>query len=236
VEGFGARDRTNRNQVAVRDGLYTAARAAFSEAGIPWADRDHEDRGDGMFILAGADVPKSLFVELLPSALASALREHNSGHPEPERIRLRLALHAGEVSYDEHGATAAAINLTFRLLESDAVKQALAGSPGPLAVITSSWFFEEVVRHSTADAAAYRPIQVTVKETTTTGWIWLADDRDWRGVGGASEAGEAPGADRAGRAWRAGAPGQAALAGRCRPAVAGPRGLSSRGSPVRTLR
>ena len=181
VEGFGARDRTNRNQVAVRDGLYTAVRAAFGEAGIPWADHDHEDRGDGMFILAGAEVPKSLFVELLPSALVSALREHNRGHPDSERIRLRLALHAGEVNYDEHGATAAAINLTFRLLESDAVKQALARSPGPLAVITSSWFFEEVVRHSTADAAAYHPVQVTVKETTATGWIWLADDRDWRG-------------------------------------------------------
>jgi len=116
VEGFGARDRTNRNQVAVRDGLYTAVRAAFGEAGIPWADHDHEDRGDGMFILAGAEVPKSLFVELLPSALVSALREHNRGHPDSERIRLRLALHAGEVNYDEHGATAAAINLTFRLL------------------------------------------------------------------------------------------------------------------------
>ena len=112
VEGFGARDRTNRNQVAVRDGLYTAVRAAFGEAGIPWADHDHEDRGDGMFILAGADVPKSLFVELLPSALVSALRKHNGGHPDSERIRLRLALHAGEVNYDEHGATAAAIPAT----------------------------------------------------------------------------------------------------------------------------
>ena len=178
VEGFGARDRTNPNQVAVRDGLYTAVRAAFGEAGIPWDDHDHEDRGDGMFILVGAEVPKSLFVELLPSALVSALDQHNSGHPDSERIRLRLALHAGEVSYDEHGATAAAINLTFRLLESDAVKRALAGSPGALAVITSSWFFEEVVRHSTADAAAYHPAPVAVKETTTTGWIWLAGQGD----------------------------------------------------------
>jgi hypothetical protein len=192
VEGFGARDRTNRNQVAVRDGLYTAVRAAFGEAGIPWADRDHEDRGDGMFILAGAEVPKSLFVELLPSALVSALRKHNGGHPDSERIRLRLALHAGEVTYDEHGATAAAINLTFRLLESDAVKQALASSPGPLAVITSSWFFEEVVRHSTADATAYHPVQVAVKETTTTGWIWLADDRNWRGRKAPASGGDRP--------------------------------------------
>ena len=45
-----------------------------------------------------------------------------------------------------------------------------------LAVIASSWFFEEVVRHSAADAAAaYRPVPVAVKETTTIGWICLPD-------------------------------------------------------------
>ena len=173
VEGFGARYRTNRNQVAVRDGLYQAVREAFQQAGIPWADHDHEDRGDGMLILVGSEVPKSLFVETLPSALVSALSKHNRLHPEPERIRLRMALHAGEVNYDTHGATAASINLAFRLLESGSVKEALAGSSGILAVIVSSWFFDEVVRHSRTDAAEYYPVPVTVKETTTTGWVRL---------------------------------------------------------------
>jgi CheY-like chemotaxis protein len=174
VEGFGNRHRTNRNQVAIRDGLYRAMREAFGQAGIPWADRDHEDRGDGMLILVSSEVPKSLFVESLPPALASALRAHNSAHPDLERIRLRMVLHAGEVTFDEHGATAASINLAFRLLESDPVKNALAESTGVLAVITSSWFFEEVVRHTAADAAAYQAVPVVVKETTTTGWICLA--------------------------------------------------------------
>ncbi len=173
VEAFGARHRTNRNQVAVRAGLYRAMREAFRQAGIRWDDHEHEDRGDGMFILVGSEVPKSLLVETLPSALISALRKHNSAHPDAERIRLRMALHAGEVNYDMHGATASSINLTFRLLESDPVKKALAGSSGVLAIIVSSWFFEEVVRHNAADAAAYHPVLVMVKETTTTGWICL---------------------------------------------------------------
>lgn len=178
VEGFGNRSRTNRNQVAIRDGLYRAMREAFGQAGIPLADHDHEDRGDGMLILVGSEVPKSLFVESLPFALASALRDHNSAHSDLEQIRLRMALHGGEVNFDEHGATAASINLTFRLLESEQVKKALAESTGVLAVITSSWFFEEVVRHTTADAAAYRPVSVVVKETTTTGWICLPGLRE----------------------------------------------------------
>jgi tetratricopeptide (TPR) repeat protein len=92
-----------------------------------------------------------------------------------------MALHAGEVHYDEHGVTAAAVNLAFRLLDASALKAALAGSPGVLAVIASSWFFEEVVRHGMADAAAYRPVEVAVKETTTIGWICLPDHMDRAG-------------------------------------------------------
>jgi tetratricopeptide (TPR) repeat protein len=151
-------------------------REAFSRAGVPWGDCGHEDRGDGMLILVPAELPKGLLVGSLPSELVSALRAHNSVHQGPERIRLRMALHAGEVNYDDHGVTAASINLAFRLLDSVPLREALAGSSGVLAVIASSWFFEEVVRHSPAAAgAAYRPVPVAVKETTTTGWICLPD-------------------------------------------------------------
>jgi len=175
VEGFGDRIRTNRHQMAVREGLYRALQEAFDLSGIPWADSRHEDRGDGVLILVPPEVPKGLFVELLPSALAAALREHNGTHPGQERIRLRMSLHAGEVQYDKHGVTGASVNLAFRLIDARELKAALVGSPGVLAVITSSWFFEEVVRHSAVDGSAYRHVQVSVKEITTSAWICLPD-------------------------------------------------------------
>src|SRR5262249_61326995 len=96
-----------------------------------------EDRGDGVFILAPPQVPKVAFVEALPPALVQALREHNSTHCAQEQIRLRMALHAGEITYDDHGVTAVSINLAFRLLEAHPLKAALAASPGVLALITS---------------------------------------------------------------------------------------------------
>ena len=129
VEGFGDQRRTNRDQVAVRDGLYRVMREAFGRAGISWDDCGREDRGDGVFVLVPAEVPKGLLAESLPSALVTALRAHNGTHPGPERIRLRMALHAGEVHYDEHGVTAAAVNLAFRLLDAGASE----GGPGQLA-------------------------------------------------------------------------------------------------------
>ena len=180
VEGFGDQRRTNTHQLAVRDGLYRTLREAFGRAGVSWDVCGHEDRGDGVFILVPAEVPKGLLAESLPSALVIALRAHNDAHPGPERIRLRMALHAGEVHYDEHGVTAASVNLAFRLLEARALKTALAESEGVLAVIASSWFFEEVLRHSGA-ALGYHPVEVYVKETMTTGWICLPDQTDSAG-------------------------------------------------------
>lgn len=176
VEGFGHPQRTNRDQVTVRVGVYRALEAAFLAAGIPWEGCDIEDRGDGVFVLAGADVPKATFVDALPRALATALRRHNSTHLDTERIRLRMALHAGEITYDDFGVTAKSINLAFRLLDAPQLKAALAESPGVLALIVSSWFYNEVVRHSDVeDAATYRRTRVTVKETAVHAWICLPD-------------------------------------------------------------
>ena len=116
VEGFGDWHRTNPHQVAVREGLYRVLRQALRAATIPWSDCYHEDRGDGILILAPPEVAKSVFVESLPDQLVEGLREHNSTHPAPEQIRLRMALHAGELHHDDHGVTGASVNLTFRLL------------------------------------------------------------------------------------------------------------------------
>lgn len=163
VEGFGDRHRTNPRQIVMRDGMYRAVRRAFSRAAIPWDTCHHEDRGDGVFVLVPSEVPKSSFVDSLPGELVAALCEHNTTQQADERIRMRMALHAGEVNYDDHGVTSAAINLAFRLLDARTLKTALAGSPGVLALITSSWFFDEVVRHSTvSDHTTYRPARVVV--------------------------------------------------------------------------
>jgi tetratricopeptide (TPR) repeat protein len=172
VEAFGDHDRTGAHQVAVRAGLYRTLEKAFSESGIPWTECYHEDRGDGVLVLVPPLVPKALFVESLPGHLAGALREHNALHSPQARIRLRMALHAGEMHLDSHGVTGRSVNLAFRLLEADELKSALARAAGPVALIVSAWFFDEVVRSSPAsDPGAYRKVEVAVKETSTSAWI-----------------------------------------------------------------
>jgi hypothetical protein len=66
IAGFGDRRRTDLHQLAMRDGLYRIMTRAFRQAGIPWDDCDHEDRGDGMLVLIPPTVAKSVLVESPP--------------------------------------------------------------------------------------------------------------------------------------------------------------------------
>ncbi|MBV9445875.1 MAG: tetratricopeptide repeat protein [Streptosporangiaceae bacterium] len=176
VEGFGDSHRSDAHQVAVREGLYRALEMAFSASGIPWAECYREDRGDGVLVLVPPHVPKALFAMSLPEHLAEALREHNAVHSVKAQIRLRMALHAGEMYLDRHGATGRSVNLVFRLLEASELRLALARASGVLALIVSSWFFEEVVQNTPASiATAYRKAEVAVKETGAIAWILVPD-------------------------------------------------------------
>jgi tetratricopeptide (TPR) repeat protein len=204
VERFGDRRRTHPDQVTVRDGLYAALRSAFDRSGVSWQDCYHEDRGDGALILVPPEVPKNVLAVSVPRQLAAALAEHNRAHERAAWIRLRLAVHAGEVQHDDHGVVGTAINVAFRHLEAEPLRRALAGSSGVLAVIATQWFFEEVIRHDRAsDPATYRQVRISVKETQGTAWIWRPDDPyppgETAAVGRASAGGVAAGDSAGGR-------------------------------------
>lgn len=174
IEGFGQHHRSNANRVRMRRGLYKVMQAAFEGAGIPWHSCHREDRGDGILILARAETPKGLFVDCLPYNLALELARHNSTHPHEEQMRLRLALHAGEINYDEYGVTGYSIIHAFRLLDASSLKVALADSSAMLAIIGSEWFYDEVIQHSEfSHAASYSPLEVKGKESETRGWVLL---------------------------------------------------------------
>jgi tetratricopeptide (TPR) repeat protein len=172
VEGFGDRRRTNQHQVIVREALYDLMRAAFDRSEVPWDQCYREDRGDGLLILVPPEIPKSLLVAPVLHKLAAVLAEHNSTHDAETRIRLRMAVHAGEIIQDSHGVAGTALNMAFRLLEAEPLKTELRRSVGALAVITSQWFFDEVIRNDPACSPdTYEQVQILVKETRTSAWI-----------------------------------------------------------------
>jgi hypothetical protein len=177
VEKFGDPVRTDADQLQVRDGMYGALKTAFGDAEIPWERCVVGDRGDGAMILVPADVSKNRLVSMLPMPLVAAIKEHNAHRQPQARMRLRMALHAGEVHHDEHGQTSDSLNFAFRMLDSAEARLALASSVGVLMIIVSEWFHRNVVRHDPSAApGAYRPVRFLSKETSARAWICCPDD------------------------------------------------------------
>ncbi|MCO1575161.1 hypothetical protein M8C13_05230 [Crossiella sp. SN42] len=176
VEGYSAPARTLPHQLGTRAGMYAVLTEALQAAGVPAEACWHGDAGDGVAVLVPPEYPKAPLVEVLPEALARALRGYNTTSPEAARARLRLAIHAGEVVFDEHGATSPTMVEAFRLLDAAPVREALVDSPGVVAMVVSRLIFDEVVRNSTTlNPATFRPVEVAVKQFRELAWVALPD-------------------------------------------------------------
>jgi hypothetical protein len=175
--------RTNHDRLVIRAAMYDALEQAFGRQDWPQCLR--YDRGDGVLILVPPDVPKARLVTGLPVRLETALACHNAAMEErggeravATQIQLRVAVNAGEVTFDEHGVLGQAIDHTFRLVDAAELKAALAGSMDACALIVSDWFYGDVVyHHQDARPDIYRHVDCAVKDTKLSAWLRVPEPR-----------------------------------------------------------
>ncbi|CCH28236.1 hypothetical protein ABZ816_36905 [Actinosynnema sp. NPDC047251] len=166
IAGYGRRD--NRAQVRARAALHTVVRRAFRAAGVPRRRLVTEDRGDGLIVLVPPTVSKVDVLEPLVPLLGAELLG------VAERIRLRMAVHAGELVRDPYGWVGADLNTACRLVDSAPLYEAQHATPeADLVVMVSDVVHRAVVRHGyrgirTTD---YRPVRVVCKEVDEPAWV-----------------------------------------------------------------
>jgi tetratricopeptide (TPR) repeat protein len=175
VEGFSDPYRDDTARAAVRAGVYRVVQESFAAAGIPWEMCVQADRGDGAIVVVPPDISKVLLLDPLLGSLSAALTGHNRVVRLAERIRLRLAVHAGEVAMDQHGLSGTDLVVACRLLDAEELRAALRHSPVPVAAIVSDGIYEGVVRHRyrNIEPATYHPVSIRVKRTRLHAWIHL---------------------------------------------------------------
>jgi hypothetical protein len=169
--------RRNSDRVIIRHAMYQSLSSAFRRR--DWAKCYYEDRGDGVLLLVHPRVPKGWLVTVLPEKLETALIRHNAmvaeqfpGRAAAAQVRLRVAVNAGEVTFDRHGVVGAAIDQTFRLAEAPPLKTAFANSPDVCGLIVSDWFYEDVVfHHPDAWPDSYEHVECQVKQTPVSAWM-----------------------------------------------------------------
>ncbi|HEX6471837.1 MAG TPA: hypothetical protein VF069_22265 [Streptosporangiaceae bacterium] len=167
--------RDDEVQLAVRAALYRLISEAFDDAHLPWEECLHEDRGDGILVVIPARMPSATVIDPLLENIRGGLRRHNRLASEAAEIRLRTAVHIGEVHRDPHGLAGVAVNHLFRLLDAPVLRGALAAGDADVALIVSDYVYESVVKHGPGmvDPATFRPVAVAVKRTQARGWIHL---------------------------------------------------------------
>ncbi len=169
--------RRNRDRVIIRQAMYKSLTGAFRWR--DWMKCYYEDRGDGVLLVIHPRVPKGWLVTVLPEKLEEALASHNAivAQQEPVRaaatqVRLRVAVHAGEVTFDRHGVVGAAIDYTFRMADAAPLKDAFAKSPDVCGLIVSDWFYSDVVyHHADARPDGYQHVKCQVKQTPVSAWM-----------------------------------------------------------------
>jgi hypothetical protein len=91
-------------------------------------------------------------------------------------MRLRLALHAGEVERGGNGWVGTDLNVACRLVDAATLRNTLRATPQAQLVVcvSNEWFHTVIERNPDLfDQRSYTPITVTEKELHTTAWLHI---------------------------------------------------------------
>lgn len=170
--GFGTR-RDAATQLHLRRELYLLIDQACAITGVPWPSCYREDRGDGALFVVPPGTNAEHLLDPFAHHLTAVLRRYNRTAGSTTQLKLRLAVHTGQVHHDEHGVAGPDLIHLFRLLEAPAFKRFAHDIVADLAMIVSDRLYTDVTSNgSLTDTAAYTSVRITCKETRTRAWTW----------------------------------------------------------------
>ncbi|TDC20507.1 hypothetical protein E1265_21980 [Streptomyces sp. 8K308] len=178
----GSAGRGNEALLTIREVLARSVREALALSGVDWDACLRHDLGDGLRVTVPAGTWKARLIHPFVPELAARLRAHNRTAGELTRVRVRMALHAGDVRLGPDGEVAGgALETLARLLDAPRARAALAEAPPsvPVALLVSRHFHDETVRHGYPgiDPEDFRRVSVTAKEFTADAWLHLPGHR-----------------------------------------------------------
>jgi PAS domain S-box-containing protein len=173
IQGFGRLERSNPARARMRTGLHRLLGSAMTAAEIDPEHMEQTEYGDGVLVLLSPQVSKARLLHPLLPRLVSGLARYNRTAPDTARLRLRVALHAGELLRDAHGITGEDLVFAFRLLDADVVRAHLTQAVADLVLVVSDAIYQGIVKHGYGriDPAAFQPVWVTAKETSARAWL-----------------------------------------------------------------
>ncbi len=177
IEGYGHIDRTDLIRLRLHRRLDRLCTRLLRRAGGRPDQYRRQDTGDGFLVSIQAQVAKTRLLAAI-SWLATELARDNQERTTAEQLRLRVALHAGEVFRDPDPLHGEAIIFACRLLDTDLLRACLRATSRPLALIVSHTIHDAIIRHHFPhlDPAAYHPVIARTKEARRRAWVHVPGD------------------------------------------------------------
>jgi hypothetical protein len=178
IQGYGREELTNLTRLRLRRYLNGWCKALLEEAHASREQWCAQDTGDGFVFSVDPHVLRDVLLDRFVTGLAEQLARHNRDCLPAERIRLRLAMHAGDVLRDPQPIHGEATVLAFRLLNADVLRACLAVTEQPLAAIVSETIYDNIVKHGypPIDPLDWYPVLATTKEGPKRAWVHVPGD------------------------------------------------------------
>jgi hypothetical protein len=180
ISAFNDPRRGEYVQRYLRAAMYQMLVHALSAARLPWPVCYHEDRGDGVLVVAPPGTPPARLIDPLVDHLRADLRQHNKISKGVAAIRLRMSVNVGQVHFDRNGVSGTAVNDLYRLLEAASFKRVFAASGSDFALVASDTIYTDVISEGPGliDPDMYAPISIRCKETRSKAWLYLPPVRN----------------------------------------------------------
>jgi hypothetical protein len=168
VEGSGSLRDSEKTDI--RHDLYGLLRTCLRRHNVDWKSCPTEDRGDGVYILVPGTIPKRRLGIGFVNDLNRMLGERRV---RDAQMRLRLALHCGEVTRDEHGSSGADVDQAFAMVDNQGVRDVLTAAPrSRMVVVTSDAIFRAAFcSHPDDDPTWMRRQYLRTKRDALRVWI-----------------------------------------------------------------
>jgi class 3 adenylate cyclase len=170
---FAHPQRTDPARLRLREQLYELIHQTLIAAGVDPEHAPCVDLGDGVMVLLDPQLAATRVVEVIIGRLRASLAARNRRAPGGERLRLRVALHRGEILIDPHGFVGGALVEASRLSNAAALREQLAATAADLGLIVSDQVWKQLTwsRHDLVDPGVYQPVSLSAHAITTRAWM-----------------------------------------------------------------
>jgi hypothetical protein len=181
VAGYGTRTVPERDAVQQRLRQLVVAALAACGLALDALGVDHQWTGDGINAILPAGIDPTVVLAVLMRSLAASLRSDNARCDD--RIRLRMAVGVGLIERSAAGFGGPVIVEINRLVNSAALRSALAGEPdADLAVAVSDQAHALIIQpgYPGIPGGQFSRVSVAEKEFSGFAWVWVST-RQWSG-------------------------------------------------------